>query len=62
MDRPLSVAPRVCRLNLLRTRTGFPSTWEDAFAAFRFRDPDFTPTPRGPEGEVGITPTPLRTD
>jgi hypothetical protein len=33
----------------------------DAGAALRFRDPDLTPTPRGPEGEVGITPAPLRT-
>jgi hypothetical protein len=37
-----------------------PLTSKDGAAAFRLRDPDLTPTPRRPEGEVGITPAPLR--
>jgi hypothetical protein len=36
-----------------------PPTREDAVAAFRLRDPDLTPSTRQ-EGEVRITPAPLR--
>jgi len=39
--------------------SGTPPARVDAVAAFRFRDPDLTPSTRQ-EGEVRITPAPLR--
>lgn len=36
--------------------------WGDALAARRLRVPELTPTPRGPEGEVGNTTALLRTN
>src|ERR1039457_3393895 len=44
-----------------RFRPGSPPVREDGVAAFRFRDPDLTPS-TSKEGKVRITPTALRTN